>query len=129
MRRDRLFLFSRTCVEGGLLLPNNFSVLITRFLIRFFVHPCIKTLIATILLANIKIYATNVIGQVTPISKLFVLCILPVLTLLFVRFSFGCEMRNAIYCLVVVTLLYKCVEVQGSLFHLITNYILIPILF
>lgn len=129
IEQSQLFLFSKTYVADKLVLPGGLSLLLSGFLVQFFILPYVGPAVVAALLTGVGVCTTGIIKRIAPSSKLFVLSLLPLLALLFMHFDFNYRVQGTVCYLMMTASLYGYMRIRKDDFRLMAGCLLAPALF
>jgi len=128
MEQWQIFLYDWPFVASVLWQPGGMVRLISGFLVQFFVYPGLGALIFALLLTLTGFFTASVLKQLASASRLFVLGLLPVVSLLFLQFNVNYQLAGTTAFLLLVTGLNCYLKVRSLwhrvLFDLCTSLIL-----
>ncbi|MDR0349279.1 MAG: DUF6057 family protein [Tannerella sp.] len=87
IEQEHLFLYSKHDLYAKLMRPGGLSQLIADYCTQFFILPYCGALIMSVLFTVTGMLTAGIIRKTAPGSNLFVISIVPVVTLLFVHFD------------------------------------------
>lgn len=87
MEQWQIFLYDWEYVDSMLWQTGGLVRLASEFLIQFFAYPFCGALIFALMLTLIGFFTASVLKQLAPASRLFVIALLPVVSLLFLHFN------------------------------------------
>ncbi len=86
----QLFLFDSDYLRANMMKVGGFALLISEFLLQFFIYPYAGALVTSLLLTLVGALTFRLIKRIDPDSGLiYLLSLLPVLSLLFMHFDFN----------------------------------------
>lgn len=129
IEQSQLFLFSEAYIRNKLLLPGGFSMLVAEFLVQFFIRPYVGALVTAVLLTGVGVCTAGIVKRIAPVSGLFILCVLPMLALLFMHFDFNYRVQGTVCYLMMMALLCGYMRIRNDLFRLVAGCVLVPVLF
>lgn len=96
MEQWQIFLYDWKSVASMLWQPGGLVQLVSGFLIQFFAYPYCGALIFALLLTLIGFFIASVLTPLASASRLFVLALLPVVSLLFLQFNVNYQFAGTI---------------------------------
>ena len=99
----QLFQFSGDYLADKISNPGGFSLIIGEFLTQFFITPYAGPFIIAAILTSIGLTMRAIIRQINPDKELFLLYLLPVLSLLLIQYDFNYLVQGTIaflFCLI-----------------------------
>jgi hypothetical protein len=128
IEQEHLFLYSKYYLYAEIAKPGGFVQLIADYLTQFFIVPYCGALIMSLLYASIGMLTAGIIKKIAPYSNLFVLSLIPVITILFVHFDTNYYYSGTIaYCMMLIVLyVYFCLTglLSRIIFLLLTSVLL-----
>lgn len=87
IEQEHLFLYNKYYLYAEVVKPGGVALLIADYLTQFFIVPYCGALIMSLLYTSIGMLTAGIIKKIAPYSNLFVLSLLPVITIFFVHFD------------------------------------------
>lgn len=103
MEQWQIFLYDWKYVASMLWQPGGLVRLVSGFLIQFFAYPYCGALIFALMLTLIGFFTASVLKQLASASRLYVLALLPVVSLLYMQFNVNYQFAGTIAFLLFVT--------------------------
>lgn len=129
MEQKQLFLFTGSYLSERLALPGGLAVWIGEFLVQFFIGPYAGALITAALLTGVGVWTCAIVKRIHPSSDLFLLYLLPVLTLLFMHFDFNYLIQGTVAYIMLLKSLYGYIRIRSFNYRILYALILNPLLF
>jgi len=129
IEQNQLFLFSSDYIAGKLTYPGGFALLTGEFLTQFFLIPYAGALITATLISVICFLTTISIRKIAPANDLYILYVLPALTLLLIHFDFNYLLQGTIAYILLLIGLYIYISIQKLNNRLILAAFTVPLLF
>lgn len=125
----QLFQYSWQYIGDKLFLPGGLSLLISEFLVQFFIQPYAGAIISSFLLTGVGMLTRFVLKRIAPSAELFGLYVLPVLALLLIQFNFNYLLQGTVAYLLTLALFCLYIYIPKFFHRLILSVGLIPCLF
>lgn len=125
----QLFQFSGDYLADKITHPGGLSLLMGEFLTQFFFTPYLGPVISAALLTCIGLAMRAIIRQITPDKELFLIYLLPVLSLLLIQYDFNYILQGTIAFLFCLLCFNGWVRVENYRYRLYTALVITPLLF
>lgn len=129
IEQEHTFLYSTYYLYSGCMKPGGFVQLIADYFIQFFIIPYCGAFIMSVLFTVIGMLTAGIIKKIAPHSNLFVLSLVPIITLLLVHFDTNYYYSGTFAYGMMLVALYVYFYVTGLLFRVIYTFIVSALLF
>lgn len=129
IEQSQLFQFSWPYITDRLLSPGGTALLLSEFLVQFFIIPYAGPAIVAALLTFAGFCTGRIVKQIAPSSDPLLWVFLPVITLLFLHFDFNYLVAGTVAYDCILLLLWRYVSQQNNRTRLIISLIGTPFLF
>ncbi len=100
MEQWQIFLYDWPSIFSALWQPGGLVHLVSGYLVQFFVYPYCGALIFASVLTLIGLFTSLVLKQLTPSGHLYIISLLPIISLLFLQFNVNYHLAGTIAFLV-----------------------------
>jgi len=129
IEQEHLFLYNRSYLYNELIQPGGLVQLIADYCTQFFVLPYCGALIMSLLFTFIGALTAGIIRKIAPDSNLFIISLVPIVTLLFVHFDTNYYYGGTIaYCMMLLAL-YIYFSIQRMAFQIVYALLVSALLF
>jgi len=108
--------------------PGGFSWLLSEYLVQFFILPYWGAALNAGLLTLVGVLTHGIVRRFAPQCNLFILYLLPVISLLFIQYDFNYRLQGTVAYILMLILLYFSLSIRDlkkrNLFHLVSIVIL-----
>lgn len=125
----QLFQFSGDYLTDKISNPGGLSLIIGEFLTQFFITPYAGPFITAAILTSIGLTMRAIIRQINPDKELFLLYLLPVLSLLLIQYDFNYLLQGTIAFLFCLLSLNAWMRIKDLHYRLSAALIITPLLF
>lgn len=125
----QLFQFSGDYLADKIARPGGLSLLMGEFLTQFFITPYLGPIISAALLTCIGLTMRAIIRQITPGKELYLIYLLPVLSLLLIQYDFNYLLQGTVAFLFCLLCLNGWMRVENYRYRLYTALFITPFLF
>lgn len=125
----QLFQFSGDYLADKISHPGGLSLIIGEFLTQFFITPYAGPFIIAAVLTSIGLTTRAIIRQISPDKELFLLYLLPVLSLLLIQYDFNYLLQGTIAFLFCSLCLNAWMRIKDFRYRLSAALIITPLLF
>lgn len=125
----QLFQFSTDYIAEKIWMPGGLSLIIGEFLTQFFITPYAGPLLVAGLLTCIGFVTRNIIQRISPQKELYLLYILPPLSLLLIQYDFNYLLQGTVAYLLTILCLNGIIRIPEFRIRLCTAYVVTPLLF
>lgn len=125
----QLFQFSGDYLADKISYPGGLSSVIGEFLTQFFITPYLGPFIFAALLTGIGLTMRAVVRQITPEKELYLIYLLPVLSLLLAQYDFNYLLQGTVAFLICLLCLNGWIRINNFRFRLFTALLITPLLF
>lgn len=125
----QLFQFSGDYLTDKISNPGGLSLIIGEFLTQFFITPYAGPFIIAATLTSIGLTMRAIIRQINPDKELFLLYLLPVLSLLLIQYDFNYLLQGTIAFLFCLLSLNAWMRIKDLRYRLSAALIINPLLF
>lgn len=129
LEQKQLFLFTGSYLLDRLVVPGGLAVLLSEFLVQFFILPYGGALVSAVLLTGVGIWTCGIVKRISPSSDLYLLYVLPMFTLLLMHFDFNYLIQGTIAYIMMLKSLYGYIRIRNFKSRLIYALLLTPLLF
>lgn len=129
IEQSQLFQFTSSYFTDRVGLPGGGALLLSQFLVQFFIVPYVGPAIVAGLLTWAGFCTARIVKRIAPLSEMFFLAFLPVATLLFVQFDFNYLVWGTVAYDCMLVALYGYLAIRNIRVRLAAGLILTPILF
>lgn len=129
LEQNQLFQFTTPYIVENIAMPGGLTVIVSEFLVQFFVLPYMGAALTAALLTAIGIGTEAVVRRIAPRSDAFALYLLPIATLLFIHFSFNYRMQGTVAYGLVLLALYIRMGIPSYMRRLATDLVFSVLLF
>lgn len=113
IEQSQLFQFTWPYVAEGIVLPGGLSLLLSEFLVQFFIVPYAGPGIVAALLTGVGVWTAGVVRRILPSPVFFILYLLPVIALLFMHFNFNYLVQGTVAYIMLLKSLYWYVRISA----------------
>ena len=114
IEQNQLFLLSWNYVLNELLEPGGFSLIISEFLVQFFILPYAGAAVTSFLLIGAGMAFEQLLKRMFPGKNLFLLSLFLPLALLFAHFDFNYFTQGTVSFLLMLAALFACSRIAES---------------
>ena len=129
VEQNQLFQISWPSISEMLMKPGGLALVITESLVQFFIVPYAGAVITAALLTLIGLLTSMVLRHIDPKTHLFILPLLPVLTLLFVHFDNNYILQGTIALGMMLLILYGVLKIKPVIYRLVASLVATILLF
>lgn len=129
IEQSQLFLFSGMYLADKIVLPGGLALLLSEFLVQFFIAPYAGAAIVAALLTGVGMWTAGIVRRIAPSSDFFFIYLLPALALLFMHFDFNYLVQGTIAYIMLLKSLYWYVRINAFSRRMLTGFLLAPLLF
>ncbi len=129
IEQSRLFLFTGEYIKEGLSAPGGFAQVVSEFLVQFFLYPYAGAGITAVLLLLAGIGTQRVVRRIMPSSELPMLCLIPVVSLMFIHFDFNYFVSGTVALDLMLLSLCLCLGVADDRRRMVAEIIAVPLLY
>lgn len=129
IEQNQLFLLSWNYVLNELLEPGGFSLIISEFLVQFFILPYAGAAVTSLLLIGAGMVFEQLLKHMFPGKNLFLLSLFLPLALLFAHFDFNYFTQGTVSFLLMLAALLACGRIADSKVRLVVSCLMAPLLF
>lgn len=129
VEQNQLFQATWDYIGGKLAAPGGLALIVSEFLVQFFILPYAGAAITATLIAGTAVLTALILRKITPALPLYLLYILPAFTLLFIQFNFNYQFWGSVAFILMLSFLYLYVSIGKFKFRLIYAAIATPLLF
>lgn len=125
----QLFLLDWTEISNKIVQPGGIALVISEFLVQFFVIPYVGAIIMASLLTLIGIQMESIIKRLAPQGYAPLLYLLPVVTLLYMLFEINYSIQGVVAYSLMLLVVYIYLLFTDFRYKLIYSLLLIPVLY
>lgn len=129
IEQSQLFQSTWEYISDKLFLPGGFALVLSEFLVQFFILPYAGAAITTTILVIMGLCIRGIVRKIAPASEMFLLYLLPMVLVLFLHFDFNYFLAGTIALDWVLLIFYLCLCIPDGKFRMVLEIILAPILF
>ncbi len=129
IEQNQLFQMTWDYISQKLIQPGGLALVISEFLVQFFIMPYAGAAITATLISGVGILTACIVKRITPNTNLYVLYVLPALTLLFIHFDFNYFLWGSVSFLLCVAFFYGYICINSFKIRLVYALLCTPLLF
>lgn len=129
IEQSQLFQFTWDYVLGGLFHVGGLSIVLSEFLVQFFILPYVGAAVTAGLLLGIGISVRKIILKISPQTTTFFLFILPLILTLFMHFDFNYLFAGTISLNIILFIFSQCLGISNERLRVGLEILLTPVLY
>ncbi|WP_455639793.1 DUF6057 family protein [Parabacteroides sp.] len=129
IEQSQLFQLTWEYISAKLAMPGGFALVLSEFLVQFFILPYVGAAITSGLLVVAGLGIRGIVRKIIPDTNLFLLYLLPVILLMFVHFDFNYLVCGTVALDIMLGALYLCLHISSSKWRMVTEIVLTPVLY
>lgn len=129
IEQNQLFQSTWDYIGGKLIQPGGLTLVISEFLVQFFILPYAGAAITATIIAGVGMLTALILKRIAPTTDLYILYVLPALTLLFIQFDFNYFLWGSIAFILFLSFFYAYIMINSFKIRLIYAFICTPLLF
>lgn len=129
IEQSQLFQLTWEYISDKLLVPGGLALVLSEFLVQFFIVPYAGAAITAALLVLAGLAVRGIVHRVVPDTNLFLLYLLPVILIMFVHFDFNYLVYGTVALDMMLGVLLLCLHISNDKWRMGAEVILAPVLF
>lgn len=129
IEQSQLFQLSWEYISDKLLLPGGLALVLSEFLVQFFIVPYAGAAITTGLLVLAGLAVRGIVRRIVPETNLFFLYLLPVILIMFIHFDFNYLVYGTVALDMMLGVFLLCLHISDDKWRMGAEVILAPVLF
>lgn len=129
IEQSQLFQLTWEYISDKLLVPGGLALVLSEFLVQFFIVPYAGAAITAALLVLAGLAVRGIVRRVVPDTNLFLLYLLPVILIMFVHFDFNYLVYGTVALDMMLGVLLLCLHISNDKWRMGAEVILAPVLF
>lgn len=129
IEQSQLFQLTWEYISGKLVLPGGLALVLSEFLVQFFILPYAGASITTGLLILVGLAVRGIVRRIAPDTGFFLLYLLPMLLVLFVHFDFNYLVFGTVALDMMLWILFLCLRISDDRWRIGMEVLLTPVLY
>lgn len=129
IEQSQLFQLTWEYISDKLLVPGGLALVLSEFLVQFFIVPYAGAAITAALLVLAGLAVRGIVHRVVPDTNLFLLYLLPVILIMFVHFDFNYLVYGTVALDMMLGVLLLCLHISNDKWRMGTEVLLTPVLY
>ncbi|WP_195372024.1 MULTISPECIES: DUF6057 family protein [Parabacteroides] len=129
IEQTHLFQFTGEYISGKLIIPGGFALVLSEFLVQFFILPYAGAAIIAGLLLITGLGVRGIVHRIIPDTTLFLLYLIPVVLIMFIHFDFNYLVAGTVALDIMLLALYFCLRISNDKWRIVVEVLLSPVLY
>lgn len=125
----QLFQFSWEYISDKLIIPGGFALVLSEFLVQFFILPYAGAAITAGLLLIAGLGVRSIVRRIIPDTTLFLLYLIPVVLVMFIHFDFNYLAFGTVAFDIMLLVLSLCLRISNDKWRIMVEVLLTPVLY
>ena len=114
IEQSQLFQLTWEYISGKLMLPGGLALVLSEFLVQFFILPYTGAAIVAGLLVVTGLTVRALVHRIVPATNLFLLYLVPVILVMFLHFDFNYLVYGTVALDIMLFVLYLCLRISNN---------------
>ena len=129
IEQTQLFQFSGEYISDKLLIPGGFTLVLSEFLVQFFILPYAGAAITAGLLLIAGLGVRGIVRRIVPDTNLFLFYLIPVVLIMFIHFDFNYLVFGTVALDIMLLVVCLCLRIPNDRWRIGVEVLLTPVLY